>query len=85
MSKIKLLVIDLISDKVMYIITKESDVNSNTYRTSYHNRMKKLDKKELIREFNNTKKYPSGTPKDEFIKIRMQVLEMLASERGILL
>ena len=52
---------------------------------SYHNRMKKLNNKELIREFNNVKKYPTGTPKDEFIKIRMQVLELLASERGILL
>jgi hypothetical protein len=47
--------------------------------------MKKLNNNELIREFSNVKKYPSGTPKDEFIKIRMQVLEMLASERGILL
>ena len=75
----------LILDKVMYIIPKESDIDSNTYRTSYHNRMKKLNNTELIREFNNAKKYPSGTPKDEFIKIRMQVLELLASERGILL
>jgi hypothetical protein len=47
--------------------------------------MNKLNNNELIWEFNNVKKYPSGTPKDEFIKIRMQVLEMLASERGILL
>jgi len=47
--------------------------------------MTKLNNTELIREFNNAKKYPSGTPKDEFIKIRMQVLELLASERGILL
>jgi hypothetical protein len=69
----------------MYIIPKESDIDSNTYRTSYHNRMKKLNNTELMREFNNAKKYPSGTPKDQFIKIRMQVLELLASERGILL
>ena len=69
----------------MYIMTKGSDIDSNTYRTSYYNRMKKLNNKELIREFSNVKKYPSGTQKDEFIKIRMQVLEMLASERGILL
>jgi hypothetical protein len=75
----------LIADKVMYIIPKESDIDSNTYRTSYHNRMKKLNNTELMREFNNAKKYPSGTPKDQFIKIRMQVLELLASERGILL
>jgi hypothetical protein len=66
-------------------ITQKSDIDSNTYRTSYYNRMKKLNNKELMSEFNNVKKYPSGTPKDEFIKIRMQVLEMLASERGILL
>ena len=66
-------------------MTKGSDVDSNTYRTSFHNRMRKLNNTELIREFNNVKKYPSGTPKDEFIKIRMQVLELLASERGILL
>jgi len=66
-------------------MTKGSDIDSNTYRTSYYNRMKKLNNNELIREFSNVKKYPSGTPKDEFIKIRMQVLEMLASERGILL
>jgi hypothetical protein len=66
-------------------MTKGSDVDNNTYRTSYHNRMKKLNNKELIREFSNVKKYPSGTQKDEFIKIRMQVLEILASERGILL
>lgn len=69
----------------MYIMTRGSDIDSNTYRTSYYNRMKKLNNKELIREFSNVKKYPSGTQKDEFIKIKMQVLEMLASERGILL
>jgi hypothetical protein len=66
-------------------ITQKSDIDSNTYRTSYYNRMKKLNNKELMSEFNNVKKYPSGTSKDELIKIRMQVLEMLASERGILL
>ena len=69
----------------MYIMPKGSDIDSNTYRTSYYNRMKKLNNKELIREFSNVKKYPSGTQKDEFIKIRMQVLEILGSERGILL
>lgn len=69
----------------MIFITQKSDIDSNTYRTSYYNRMKKLNNKELMSEFNNVKKYPSGTSKDELIKIRMQVLEMLASERGILL
>ncbi len=68
----------------MYIMTKGSDIDSNIYRTSYYNRMNKLNNNELIWEFSNVKKYPSGTPKDEFIKIRIQVLEMLASERGIL-
>lgn len=69
----------------MYITTKESDIDHNTYRTSYHNRMNKLTNAELVTEFKTTRKYPSGTVKDGLIKIRMQVLEMLAYERGIVL
>jgi hypothetical protein len=47
--------------------------------------MKKLTNNELVTELKTTQKYLSGTPKDELIKIRMQVLEMLAYERGIVL
>ena len=47
--------------------------------------MNKLTNAELVTEFKTTRKYPSGTVKDELIKIRMQVLEMLAYERGIVL
>lgn len=50
----------------MYIMTKGSDIDSNTHRTSYYNRMNKLNNKELIREFSDLKKYPSCTSKDEF-------------------
>jgi len=39
----------------MYIMTKGSDIDSNTYRTSYYNRMNKLNNKELIREFSDVK------------------------------
>jgi len=69
----------------MDVTTKKSDIDHNTYRTSYYNRMKKLNNSELLREFETVKNYPSGTYKDEVIKIKMQVLEMLASERSILL
>jgi hypothetical protein len=47
--------------------------------------MKKLTNNELVTELKTAQKYPSGTAKDELIKIRMQVLEMLAYERGIVL
>jgi hypothetical protein len=47
--------------------------------------MKKLTNNELVTEFKTTKNYPSGTAKDELIKIRLQVLEIIAYERGIVL
>jgi hypothetical protein len=47
--------------------------------------MNKLTNAEPATEFKTTRKYPSGIVKDELIKIRMQVLEMLTYERSSVL
>ena len=62
-----------------------TEIDFDALHVSFYNRMKKLTDAELRREFESVRNYPRGTKHEEVMKMKMQMLEILAKERGILL
>jgi type III secretory pathway component EscU len=66
-------------------VMADTSVDLNTERASYTRRMTKLTDDELRREYDTLIHHPKVSSKAESIKMKVQTLQLIAKDRGILL